>query len=165
MEEFRNIKGYEGYYQISNLGNVKSLARKGSLTDRILKPTLNSRGYLVVPLCKDGKKSTKMIHQLVAITFLDHKLDGMNTCVDHIDNNPLNNNVDNLQLVTARLNTSKDRFRQNCSSQYIGVSWYKATRCWQAKIYINGKSKHLGYFHDELEASEAYQSALKQINK
>ena len=165
MEVWKDIKGFENMYQVSNLGNVKSLVRKGCRKERILNPAPNSNGYLGVPLHKDGKQTTKMIHKLVAIAFLGHEPDGMTICVDHIDNNKLNNASTNLQLVSQRHNTSKDKFRQNYTSQFVGVSWYKPSKNWSAKIRINGKSKHLGRFNNEIDASKAYQKALKQLNK
>ena len=66
--------------------------------------------------------------------------------------------VENLQYITQRLNSSKDK--KNTSSIYTGVSWSKEKKKWKSCIRINGKSKHLGYFTDELEASNAYQKAI-----
>ena len=74
-EEFRNIKGYEGLYQISNLGKVKSLKRKLSdgrkLKEKILKPQTNNCGYLRVNLYKYRKMKSFLIHQLMAMAFLN----------------------------------------------------------------------------------------------
>lgn len=66
MEEiWKDVKGYEGLYQVSNLGRVKSL-----YTNRILKGYKKTKGYLVVDLCKHSTKSTKKIHRLVAEAFI-----------------------------------------------------------------------------------------------
>ena len=78
--------------------------------------------------------------------------------VDHINNDKLDNTVENLQYITQRLNSSKDK--KNTSSIYTGVSWNKEKKKWKSCIRINGKSKHLGYFTDELEASNTYQKAI-----
>jgi len=167
-EIWKEIKGYEDY-EISNLGRVKSLARiittvRGSRTykEKILKGALDHYGYSLVSLYKDNKVKTKMIHQLVAIAFLNHTPDGYKLVVDHVDNNPLNNELGNLQIITHRENLSKDK---KGSSEYTGVSWDKSRKKWMSSIRVNGKIKHLGRFTDELEASEAYQKALKELIK
>tara|TARA_R100000544_G_scaffold25671_1_gene13083 strand:+ start:212 stop:715 length:504 start_codon:yes stop_codon:yes gene_type:complete len=165
-EIFKDIKGYEGLYQVSNLGNVKSLKRKHVTKDKLLSPCMANNGYLKVNLTKNGIYKNNSIHQLIAITFLNHVPNGRNIIVDHIDNNPLNNNLENLQLITQRENVSKDRV--NCSSRYTGVCWHKSLNKWVSSITINGKRKHLGYFNTEIEASNEYQKALKnhlQTNK
>ena len=160
-EIYKNIKGYEGKYQVSNLGNVKSLNYNRSGKERILKPSKDGGGYYKVLLAKNGINKTSRIHQLVAIAFLNHKPDGYKIVVDHIDNNKLNNNTNNLQLISHRENLSKDK--KGFSSKYTGVCWYKTSKKWLASITINGKQKHLGYFINELEASNKYQSILKTL--
>ena len=157
-EEFRSISGYEGLYEVSNFGNVKSLTN-----DKILKPCLGSRGYYMVRVYKDNKGNTMSIHVLVAMAFLGHKPDGYKIVVDHIDNNKLNNHVSNLQLISNRENTSKDK--KNGTSKYTGVTWYNASNKWLAQIAINSKKKNLGLFETEDEAHETYQKALKMLNE
>tara|TARA_R100000541_G_scaffold55115_1_gene63845 strand:+ start:62 stop:568 length:507 start_codon:yes stop_codon:yes gene_type:complete len=168
MEIFTEIKGFEDY-EVSNLGRVKSLARivttvKGtySCKEKILKPTVSGDGYNTVGLYKNGKCKTKKVHQLVAIAFLNHKPNGLKLVVDHIDNNPLNNKLGNLQIISQRNNLSKDK---KGSSKYTGVSWHKPSKKWISHISINGKIGHLGLFVDELEASKAYQNALSKLVK
>jgi len=155
MEVFKSIKGYKGLYQVSNLGNVKSL-KHGN--ERILKGTLGSHGYLSVHLYKNKIKKTFTVHQLVAVLFLNHIIDGHEVVVNHKDFNKYNNNSDNLELISNRKNTNKKHLKS--SSEFIGVYWYKKKEKWRSSIRIKGKSKHLGYFTDEKKASEAYQSAL-----
>jgi hypothetical protein len=89
---------------------------------------------------------------------------GYERVVDHIDFNPLNNHVSNLQIISQRENRSKDTWRKNPASQYTGVSWHKASQKWRAQIGINGKKKGLGLFSSELEAHEAYQLALQNLD-
>tara|TARA_R110000803_G_scaffold173259_1_gene236012 strand:+ start:160 stop:660 length:501 start_codon:yes stop_codon:yes gene_type:complete len=165
MEEFRDVKGYEGLYEVSNIGRLKSLARKNSagrrLKGRMLKLSNQSNGYLNVGLSKNGTPKTLEVHQLVAVAFLGHEPCGHKIVVDHIDNNKLNNKVENLQLTTNRNNASKDR--KGCSSKYTGVSWNEKDKRWKSQMYIDGKLKYLGYFTDELQASRAYQSALREL--
>jgi hypothetical protein len=169
MENFINCKGYECIYQISELGNVKSLSRyiengNGGYfsKEKILNPTLNKvNGYLYVTLCKNNKCTKKSVHQLVAINFLGCIPDGTNKIVvDHIDNNKLNNNLLNLQLITNRMNCSK---LNKGSSKYIGVYFYKKINRFRARIRIEGKRKELGQFKTEIEAHNAYQIALLEI--
>ena len=169
-EIFKDITGYEGY-QASNLGNVKSLKRKSStgkqVKERVLKSGLNGvigNQYLAVNLYKNGKSKSVRIHQLVCMAFLNHVPNGYKgLIVDHINNDKLDNRLSNLQLVTARLNSSKDR--KNKTSKYTGVFWHKKANKWQSSIGVNGKLKYLGLFTNELEASKCYQEALKEINK
>jgi len=158
IEIWKDVVGYEGIYQISNLGRVKSL-KFGR--ERIIMAYANGRGYLLVGLLKEGLKGTRAIHQLVAESFLEHTPCGHKVVVDHIDNNKLNNNVENLQLITQRDNSSKDK--KGYSSKYVGVSWNKFNQKWATRITIKGKYKHLGYFINELDASKAYKVALKSV--
>lgn len=166
-EIWKDIPEYEGYYQVSNLGNVKSVSRivyrkDGKIQtfkERILKPA-KSKNYLCVILYKNKIRKNIKVHQLVAMAFLNHIPCGHKIVVDHIDNDKLNNKVENLQLTTNRHNTSKDK---KGTSKYTGVCWRKARQKWRARIAINGKLKHLGYFENELDAHEAYQDKLKEI--
>lgn len=160
-EEWKDILGYEGFYQISNLGKVKSLTRKVVPVDKILKPQVDGNGYLHARLYKDGKGKTMKVHQLVVLAFLNHVPNGHKVVVDHIDNNKLNNKLNNLQLISNRENISKDKI--GGTSKHVGVSWNKEMKKWYSCIRINSKTKSLGLFTCELEASEAYQKKLKQI--
>lgn len=175
-EIWRDVVGYEELYQVSNLGRVKSLARVinrsgGSdlpVKEKILKSTLNSKGYMVVCLSKNGAVKTNKVHQLVAIAFLGHEPSGMKLIINHKDYDKTNNNADNLELVSTRYNSSVDQWRHSRTSKYIGVSLkghYKdGSPRWLAAITINNKTKYLGCFKIEEEASQAYQSALEQLN-
>ena len=159
-EEYRNIKGYENY-QVSNLGNVKSLNYARSGNERVLKANPDGAGYLLISLHKDTKSISKRIHQLVAIAFLNHTASGFKLVVNHKNFNKADNRVNNLEIVTSRENLNKKHIKS--SSQYIGVSWYKIYNKWRSAISINGKKKHLGYFDCELAAAKAYQNKLKEI--
>ena len=101
--EWRDIKGYEGKYQVSNLGEIKSLKYAQMDLQRILKPHITARGYYSIFLCKNGKKEAMTVHRVVAKTFIDNPL-GLPQ-VNHKDGNKLNNKVDNLEWVTAKQNT------------------------------------------------------------
>lgn len=171
MEIYKDIPGYEGYYQVSNLGNVKSLprilirnnGRTLSLKERILTPSLDTPGYRFVILCRLGKRRNYKISQLVAMAFLNHKRNGFNIVVDHINNVKTDDRLENLQLLTNRENCSKNRV--NGSSKYVGVCWDKSRKKWIATIQINGGLKNLGRFNTELQAHEAYQNKLLTLNQ
>jgi len=169
QEIFKDIPNFEGIYQISNLGSVKSLERKvkhskGGLRmvkEKILKPTDDGKGYLQVMLQRQGRIKLFQVHQLVAMVFLNHKPCGHKLVVDHINNISSDNRVENLQLISNRENSSKDK--KGGSSKYVGVCWSKAIRKWIAYIKINEKRIHLGTFKDEYKAHLAYQNKLKEI--
>lgn len=170
-EIWKPIPGYEGIYDVSSHGRIKSLKRtqKGqsgyvfNVYERILKGGTNREGYLHVILRKSGNPKTRTVHQLVAEAFLNHVPCGYKLVVDHIDNDKLNNHVTNLQIITPRENASKD-MKQGVS-KYRGVTWTKNIQKWRTKIRINGKKKHLGYFYSEEEAGKAYQDKLKEIKE
>ena len=173
MEEiWKDVIGYEGIYEVSNLGRVKSFDKKIGgkvglrfIKGRILKNHISDCGYLQVGLYKNSIRKIYKIHQLVSICFLNHTIDGNNIVVDHIDGDKLNNNVNNLHLVTHRENLSTC-FRKNndvFTSNYVGVSWRKSNSKWCSQITINNKKVHLGYFNTEMEASDKYQEKLKEI--
>ena len=159
-EIFKTIEGYEGMYEISNYGRVKSLKNN---KEYILKPSLDLNGYVIVSLSNEGIKKTKTIHQLVAIAFLNHIPDGMKLIVNHKDFNRQNNHVDNLEIILQRENANRKHLKS--SSNFVGVSWYKGGNKWHAYITINRKRKHLGYFANEIDAHNAYQNALNNIEQ
>lgn len=158
-EIFKDVLGYEGLYQISNFGNLKSL-KCGK--EKFLKLNPNTRGYVNVKLYKNSIKKSFKLHVLVAVAFLGHVPDGtQKIVVDHIDNNKLNNYANNLQLITQRENSSKDK--KNKTSKYTGVYFSKKMNSFVSRIRINGISKYLGCFKDEFKAHMAYQNALKEL--
>lgn len=98
MEEiWRDIEGFEGLYQVSNLGRVKRVT-----TGRILKSGKNKAGYLQVDLCKNSVSSTKRIHRLAAQSFIANPENKSE--VNHIDENKTNNLVSNLEWSTRKEN-------------------------------------------------------------
>jgi len=152
-EIWKDIPGYDGHYQVSNYGIVKSI-KFGN--ERILKPFM-IKGYKYIECYYNKIQKNFGIHQLVAMAFLGHQPDGMNTVVNHMDNNPLNNHVDNLELVSQRHNSS-------CHKKDVGVTWDKHVNKWKSSIYINGKNIHLGYFINKEDALDMYQKALDNIH-
>lgn len=96
-EIWKDIKGYEGLYQVSNTGRVKRVA-----TGRVLKGSKNAGGYITVKLSKHGVTSTKTIHRLVAETFIPKPENKPE--INHIDEDKTNNKVDNLEWSTRKEN-------------------------------------------------------------
>ena len=99
MEHWKSIAGYEGLYEVSDLGRVKSL-KFGK--EKILKPRETHGGYLKVALCKDGKVEQSKIHRLVAKAFIQNP-NNLDT-VNHKDEVKTNNNVSNLEWMSMRDN-------------------------------------------------------------
>jgi ribosomal protein L19E len=99
MEIWKDIKGYEGLYQASNKGNIKSLIKRNG-KEVILKQAKDNSGYNIVTLCKNKNKKTKTVHRLVALTFLENNKKQVN----HKDGNKNNNHLENLELVSAKEN-------------------------------------------------------------
>ena len=159
IEIYKDVVGYEGIYQVSNLGNVKSMKFN---KEKILKAYKNTYGYPTVGLRINRLAKIKQVHQLVAESFLNHKSFKMQLVVNHIDFNRDNNTVENLEIISQRENSNQKHLKS--SSEYTGVSWHKYHNKWKASIFINGNQKHLGYYTDELEASKAYQKELLNIS-
>ena len=105
MEIWKEVEGYEGLYQVSNFGRIKSLKRKTShISEIILKQSLDNYGYPIVSLCKNNKKKTKTVHRLVASAFVCNPYNFF--FVFHIDENKCNNNASNLEWCDAKYNSN-----------------------------------------------------------
>jgi len=108
MEIWKDIKGYEGLYKVSNYGNIKSLPReKYRKTEMILSQKIKKHGYKDINLSKDGIIKTHPVHRLVALAFIQNV--NNKPCVNHIDCNPSNNNILNLEWVTYLENQMHSR--------------------------------------------------------
>lgn len=109
MEVWKDIAGYEGLYQVSNLGRVRSFGRyvknRSKLVykpEKLLQPAKDSYGYFVVGLCKNGKAKNFKVHRLVAQTFM-HNPENKET-VNHINGNKEDNRAENLEFCTNEEN-------------------------------------------------------------
>lgn len=103
-EEWRDIVGYEGRYQVSNLGRVMTLGTGQTHKEKKILRTSTSHGrYLIVALTKDGKTKSHTVHRLVAMAFIPNE-DETKTQLDHIDGDSFNNKVDNLRWCTGKEN-------------------------------------------------------------
>lgn len=158
-EIWKDIEEYNGVYKVSTLGRFKSYK---SGCGRIITPTLNGVGYMVINLYANKKRKTWSVHKLLAITFLNHNPNGHNTVIDHINEIKTDNRLENLRIITHRKNISRGK---KGSSKYTGVSWNKISKKWRADIQINGKGKTLGLFEIEEDAAMAYSLKLQEINR
>jgi len=166
-----NVKGYEGLYKVSNNGRVMSLTntikcRDGKVKNkngRILKPSIGNRGYLHVNL-SNGLIKQYTVHSLVARNFIKNE-NGFNE-VDHINGVKTDNFVRNLKWCSRQGNLlSQNWTRKNGKKEARGVHYLKKRNKYLSSITINHKTKYLGTFDTEIEASSAYQKALHKIIK
>ena len=111
------IENYEDY-QVSNHGRVKSLNYNKTKQEQILKLYTNKYGYQQVMFCKDGKRKMFSVHRLVASTFIDNPNNYEQ--VNHKDENPSNNHVDNLEWCTAQYNINYGTRNEKASKAMIG---------------------------------------------
>ena len=175
MEEeiWKEIKGFEGFYEVSNLGRVKSLTRyvkhsgggEQILRGRILRPRHGKKNrYFGVSLQKHGVSKSHYIHSLVAEAFISGKKPKGFT-VDHIDQDLTNNTVNNLRYCSYRENLNNRSLVSQTG--YVGVSLNpdNYAKKYRARIRINYKMKELGSYHTAKEAGEAYINAKNQLEK
>ena len=159
---WKSIEGYEGLYEISNLGEVKSLYYRNTFKSKIIKPKINKEGYLFVGLCKDGKVKQVFIHRLVTLNFIPNN-DIEKVEVNHIDEDKTNNNVNNLEWVTPKENsnhgTHNERISKALSKKVLCVETgiiYSSANEIKEKLGLNnssiskccnGKQKTSGGYH------------------
>ena len=172
-EKWVDIPGYEGSYQVSNIGNVKSLERIISrlpttqyVRERILKQGTHCRGYKHVSIKGHNGIKSQKVHRLVAMAFLGYDPSMKDMVIDHIDGCAGNNLLSNIRVVTRRENTTICfmKNRSTFTSSSAGVSWTNRERRWRARINIDKKEIGLGYFILESDAVKAYSDALIKYN-
>ena len=160
-EEWRNAVGYEGLYMVSSFGRVKSLDRVvcGINGNRFLKGKDKiighyKNGYAKVMLCKDGVKKTLKPHRLVAEAFLPNPSN--KPCVNHIDGNPSNNNVSNLEWCTYSENTrhSFDVLKRGYDDTFCSMYGSESSRSKKIVAYTEGNLL-LGVFGCIKDAAES----------
>ena len=129
-EQWKDIPGYEGLYQISNMGKVKRIAHSNcTYVGRILKSDTTRKGYKVVYLCANGHKKTRSIHQLVLEAFVGPKPSPSHVS-RHLNGNPADNTINNLVWGTAKQNV-EDAFFHGTRFQPRG------SQCGSAKLTEN----------------------------
>lgn len=177
-EIWKDIPGFEGLYQASTLGRIKSLDRvvfskrcadnKMNMKSRIMSGSQDSHGYLFNILSKNGKQFFDKTHRWILLTFIGKS----KLHADHINGVRDDNRLSNLRYCTRRMNniySSKRRSDKSTSiynSKYTGVFKSISTNgaiSFRACIVINWKRTYLGTFKSEIKAHRVYQAALKKI--
>lgn len=168
VEQWKDIPNYECLYQVSDLGRVKRLNRyknhssgKGTFLskEKIMKQSKSSNGYLTIAVYGNFQKEQFLVHSLVSLSFLNHNLKKTNLVTDHIDNVKENNMLSNLQIITYRENSSKDKVN---SVGLTGVC--KTIYGFVALIKYKGKVLNLGTYETAEKASEKYNEAVSLID-
>lgn len=116
LEIWKSIFGYEGFYEVSNLGNIKSLNYHNTKQEKILKPKRDKDGYLLIILSKNNKQRTFKIHRLVAEAFIPNTENKPQ--VDHKNKERDDNRVENLQWLTASENNKKGFLQGRVNSEF-----------------------------------------------
>jgi hypothetical protein len=165
-------------YSISTLGNVKRSADVPykHKNKEFVKPYLNNKGYISINLYKNSKVHRYSIHRLIAIAFIPNPNNFPE--VNHIDGNPLNNGIDNLEWCTHQHNMQhawdtglhKNRHsnasvkRKISTSKYIGVSWSEQRKRWCVYVRFDNKRYGVGRFINELDAAIAHDNFIKEMD-
>jgi hypothetical protein len=168
MEEiWKPVVGYEGLYEVSNLGQVRSI-KNGRERNMI---PLRIGKYLGVKLSKNSITKGFYIHRLVLLNFVGEPNNKFYQC-DHIDRNKLNNNLSNLRWVDRSTNLLNRNTYGNtdlkgvcfCKQQYaVKNGNIKCIYFYKSQIKFNGKNINLGHYQTKEEAHEAYKTAFKKL--
>jgi hypothetical protein len=143
MEKWKDIPGYEGIYQASNMGLIRSLDRFVTKRGRqvfqkgkILKLFINACGYMQTSL----QRKTRTVHRLVMYAFR-----GISSLhIDHKNRNKTDNRLSNLRYVTRRVNAQYFNKSKKSTSKYVGVHWQKEKGRWCDNISNQNKTKNIG---------------------
>jgi len=122
QEEWRPVVGYEGLYEVSNLGKIKSVDRyvyykrkersgevresKQHVPEHIVKQGRQKSGYADIPLSKNGVTTINLVHRIIAQAWIENPNPEVFSYVNHIDSDPTNNSLNNLEWTTPGQNTS-----------------------------------------------------------
>jgi len=172
-EIWKTIENFEGY-KVSNFGRVKRLAKTIKVkNDRGIHlkhmPAIYAQGslrsgYLLVCLTNEKKTSSHSIHILVGKAFLNYVPNKGVICLDHKDNDKLNNKATNLQILTYRENTIKYQSQFVNDSDYTGVTKSGSNiKPWRVQVRSKGVKYNLGNYKTQEEASQVYQNFINNL--
>lgn len=176
-ELWKDIPGYEGYYQVSNYGRVKRLDRwvhttkPHLLKERIMRPA-NQHGYRYVLFCVDGVRRTLQVHRLVLCSFTGKPLD-YPYVVNHIDFDKSNNRLDNLEWTTINGNNAHfrekggwryDNWKRNVSNGKKGKPMPESQREFYRQLYKGERNPFYGKHHSQ-ETKEKISEKKKSYYK
>lgn len=168
-EIWKPVKNFEGLYEISNHGRLRSVDRlvfhKGfnkniNRKGKILKNTTSKGQYYIYAISKNNKLTYGLVHRLVAEHFIGEKPKGKQ--INHIDSNSFNNHYLNLEYVYARENNAHRNIKNN--GKIKGYNLLPSGR-YQAVICINRKKYPLGMFDTAEEATNAWKEATRKLNQ
>jgi len=170
-EEWRCVAEYEGLYEVSNLGRIRSLDHttvdtkniERSFKGRVLSLSTDSHGYNIKTLYLNGERCAFRLHRLIAQAFISNPNDL--PYIDHVDGNKENNNINNLEWVTAQENTERYHSKIESSSKYNKVSFSPSHKKWIAQLLVDGKSIHIGSFDSEDDAHFAQVLSRKELKE
>lgn len=153
-EIWKDVSNYEGLYQVSNLGNIKSLNYGRTGEERLLKPVKNNDGYLLVTLCKNGKPKRYLVHRLVASAFLPNPNNLKE--INHKDENSLNNRIENLEWCDRKYNCNygtrtKRLIATRCINDPNNESYKKMVETRAKKSSVNAEKSIIQYTKDMIE--------------
>jgi hypothetical protein len=159
MEEYKPVKDFETIYEVSNKGKMKYI--NGG---NVVKTFINKHGYEQVVLINGTKRKYVSIHQLVAEAFLE-KVEGK-TEIDHRNCDKSNNDVSNLRYCSHQENCRNKKMMITNKSGVKGVNWCKIMKMWRARIKIDNKRIHLGFYNDIEDARKArVERAIKEFGE
>ena len=151
MEEiWKQIENYENY-SVSTFGKVRN-----DTTGKILKGCKKSQGNYECHFTKDGIRKYFFIHRLIALAFIPNPEEKLE--IDHIDNDPSNNKIENLRWATRQENIWNRRIPSDNKSGIKGVSWCNQTQKWRAQIHVDGITVHLGRYNTIARQTRANQA-------
>ena len=177
-EVWKDIPNYEGLYQVSNLGRVKSLGREKEFgigrykrEPKILTPIKDGRGYYIVNLRKNNRPKVMLIHRLVAQVFIPNP--NKFRCIDHINTIKSDNRAENLRWCTHSMNMrnpiTKNRL-DNLRQTYCNEPWYveKQRRAQQtnksvAKLDVDGNV--LEIYYSISEAARQNNTSVQAVSR
>jgi len=159
MEEYKSIIDFPNY-QISNFGNVKNIKTNKLLKPRLIKKT-DIYNIYDVNLYNDTRKLGfhKKVHRLVAEAFIPNPEN--KECIDHIDRNPLNNNVNNLRWATTTENLLNCNIRRDNTSGHTGIIFNKKREVYQIFYHYQNKKIYGGSYETLEKAIENYNNPFK----
>ena len=155
MEIWKDIPGYEGFYQVSDMGRVRSVDRKvvrkngrpHTVIGKILRPSVASR-YSIVQLRNSLHQKGRTVHSLVMLAFVGERVDGI--VIDHLNGDTYDNRLENLEYVTQRENV-----RRFWGNDTPGVHFDKSRGLWAGRLSVGTKSHFLGRFKTKRKAHDA----------
>lgn len=155
IEQWKSVVGWNGYYEISSLGNVRKHNGKP------IAQTIARNGYAYFQARRNGERKCLKVNVEVARAFLGERPNGM-VC-DHIDRNPLNNRLSNLRYVTYAENARNSDHWDRCVNYYKAASTPRLKRLYRVTFHENGRKVGFGSYATEMEASNVANEIRSRI--